>query len=950
MKIIIISESDLKLTDINSIPKEINDYINYRKKTKNTENLFIRSDFIFSREDFITDDYFLCEIILLLTALSKNAEIYMIKICDMNSEIQEFWSDVISKYIEVRTIRGEDESIFQQTATGIFNHLSKDKTSKFSSKKNIDINLSINKSNNTNVVIDFDEQKNLVMNSKKKNFELEKEKNNLLNIIDKKEKEIKELQRIIATLNQQNQEIQKIKDNNSLLFDQKINEYEKEIKKLKIMNDERDNKFKEKKLEEENKNIKEKLIKLVNENLVLKTYKEYKAKYESLLLNQKKEGNNNISSNINIENITETKEKYLIALKNNINIQKENERLRKEIIELKKEKKENSKIYNNKNENGKEIDYKTEFEKVNIKVERYKYLLDDKDKQIERLGNELEKYKNGIINENGGTNINTESKKEQKEINETEELQNNLNNNGNNNNSSRNQQKKINIDNSNNKKIKFNINNNDSKVNLSNKNFSTKNSRVHLKINKNKSKEETNNKTNRKNSKSEKKKETVINNKKNQEPNKSKNNHTVFSSNSNLSYKNNLNINTHSSNDILFNPILNLNSSVKINDNYNFSNILEELKENNINNNKNKLQNVTNTNNNLLNINIKSLLDNIYSKLKSDKKNQNEFFSFLKKIDKELNLNISNQFHENNNSNKNNNKLLLNQDITTEHIKELKKELNQYKRKESDTKLKLTFLQSEKNKLEEEKQKLQLELKRKSLNTPYKETEKNSLIKKYYSSTKKVNGYTNLNINSELSKLTMDIIDNSTNKEKEEEIISYEKNKEKQLLTEKGIKYSFKKKKSINKSPSMDAESALHFGKIFSDEKNSMSIYEDELNDIRNENNNDDYGNCNNLEINNEINELKNKINILISDKNSLEEKIKNLNQSLENAKLKESNLENINTNLIKENIELKQSLLLLKENYDNEYHLISSSLINLTEKYQKLKKELLKEKNNELK
>lgn len=936
----------MKLTDINTIPKEINDYINYRKKIKNTENLFIRSDFIFSREDFITDDYFLCEIILLLTALSKNAEIYMIKICDMNSEIQEFWSDVISKYIEVRSIRGEDESIFQQTSTGLFNHLSKDKMSKFSSKKNFDINSSINKSNNTNVVIDFDEQKKLGVNLKKKNLELEKEKNNLLKTTDKKEKEIKELQRIIVTLNQQIQEIQKIKDNNSVMFEQKINEYEKEIKKLKIMADEKDNKYKEKKLEEENKNIKEKLIKLVNENLVLKTYKEYRAKYESLLAIQKKEGNN-ISSNINIDNITETKEKYLIALKNNINIQKENERLRKEIIELKKEKKENSKIYNNnKNENGKEIDYKIEYEKVNIKVERYKYLLDDKDKQIERLGNELEKYKNGIINENGGTNLNIEHKKELKEINNSEELQNNINTNGNNNNSSRNQPRKIN---SSNKKLENkNINTikNNSKANISNKNFSTKNSRVHLNINKNKSKDETKNKTNRKNTKSEKKKETIINNKKNQEPNKDKISHTVFSSNSNLSYKNNLNINTDSSNDILLNPILNLNSSVKINDNHNFSNILDELKDNN---NKARLQNDINNNNNLLNINIKSLLDNIYSKLKTDKKNQNEFFSFLKKIDKELNLNISNQFHENNN-NRNNNKLIINQDISTEHIKELKKELNQYKRKESDTKLKITFLQSEKNKLEEEKQKLQSELKKKSLNTPFKETEKNSLIKKYYSSTKKVNGFTNLNINSELSKLTMDIIDNSTNKEKEEEITSYEKNKDKQLLTEKGIKYSFKKKKSINKSPSIDAESALHFGKIFSGEKNSMSIYEDESNDIRNENNNDDNGNCNNLENNNEINELKNQVNNLTSDKNCLEEKIKNLNQNLENTKLKESNLENINTNLIKENIELKQSLILIKENYDNEYHLISSSLINLTEKYQKLKKELLKEKNNELK
>ena len=151
-----ISEPDLKLSDINSIPKKINDYINYRKRIKNNENLFIRSDYIFSREDFITDDYFLCEIILLLTVLSKNAEIYMMKICDLNTEIQEFWADVIGKYIEMRTIRDDDESLGQLTPAGMINFLSKDK---FSSKKNLEGSYSINKSKN-NVIIDFEEQKN----------------------------------------------------------------------------------------------------------------------------------------------------------------------------------------------------------------------------------------------------------------------------------------------------------------------------------------------------------------------------------------------------------------------------------------------------------------------------------------------------------------------------------------------------------------------------------------------------------------------------------------------------------------------------------------------------------------------------------------------------------------------------------------------------------------------
>ena len=227
-----ISEPDLKLSDINSIPKKINDYINYRKRIKNNENLFIRSDYIFSREDFITDDYFLCEIILLLTALSKNAEIYMMKICDLNTEIQEFWSDCISKYIEVRSIRGDDESICQQTQTGILTHLSKDKISNVKNKKIFDASYSMNKSDNTNLVIDFEEQKNIVINLKKKNDELEKEKYNFMIIIDKNEKEIKEQQRIITTLNQQIQEIKNSKDNKIFNLEKKIKEYEDEIEKL----------------------------------------------------------------------------------------------------------------------------------------------------------------------------------------------------------------------------------------------------------------------------------------------------------------------------------------------------------------------------------------------------------------------------------------------------------------------------------------------------------------------------------------------------------------------------------------------------------------------------------------------------------------------------------------------------------------------------------------------
>ena len=875
----------MKWKDINSIPKEINDYINFRKKIKNTDNLFIRSDFIFSREDFITDNYFLCEIILLLTALSKNAEIYMIKISDMNTEIQEFWSDVLSKYIEVRSIREDDESNFLQTPLGLFNQKSKDK---ITTNKIFDVSSSvINKSNNTNVVFDIEEKKNL------------------MKIIDKNKKDIKEQQKIITSLNLQNQEIKKIKDNKILSLEKKIAEYEDEIKKLNQIIKENENKaIKEKKLEEENKTLKEKIIKLVNENLVLKTYKEYKSKYESLILSQKEIINQgqNLLQNANIENIAETKEKYLNALKNNVNIQKENERLRKEITslkeELKKEKKENTNEFK-KNENGKEINYKDEYDNIKLKAERYKYLLDDKDKQIEELKIELEKYQNNKTDENGGVNLNSNNNNI-----------NNINNTG----LTRIQSKKY-------KNKNPKSNNQEAQSNRSNKIYSTKSAKTYLNINQSLAKEEKVNRTNKNNSKSEKKKDKEINNKKlfdNNKSNKNRMSNNIFPSNN---IKSDL-----LNNDIILNPILNLNSSVKIENENNLENLLSQLKEDDNFNNKKEQKS---SKNNSINVNIKPLLNNVYFKLKKDKKNQNEFFSFLKKVDKELNLDLSHHFHQNNSNNNKN--IISNEESFNEQIRELKKELTQYKKKESETKVKLTFLQSEKIKLESELKKL-------SQNTPCKSSQKNSMIKKYYSSTKKLNGFSNLKINSELGKLTMDFINNSPTKEKEEE--SFEKEKDvKKYLNEKGIKYSFKRKKlSINKSTSIDNETGVNIG-----ERNSLSIFEEESNENgKGKDNNNSKGN--NDEI---IKDLNDKINDLINEKNSLADIIKNLNQNLDEIKLKESNLENINSNLIKENIELKQSLILIKENYENEFNLVSSSLENLTEKYQKLKQEL-KEKNNE--
>ena len=969
----------------------------------------------------------------------------MMKICDMNTDIQEFWADSISKYIEMRSIIEEEKSkiydnqsisLYQQTPLGLFKHLSKDKLSKMSSKKMFDNNSIIlndiktqNQNNNelsksNNILLDFEEQKNILLNMdiiKKRNTELINEKNDLQGIIDENQKEIKSYKRLISALKEQNQELktqqtisankllekskkeemenkekEKLIEEKILNLENKKNEYENEITKLnKIIKDNEIKYTKEKKIletkiklsddtlstyekyKEENIKLKEEMKKLENENTNLKTYKEYKQKYEDLLLS--KEENNQQISNYDIENITETKEKLLLALKNNINIQKDNERLRKEIASLKEEIKNNKKeieklekdlkrkkagyinSYENFDKEKKEIDYKLEYEKVNTKLNKYKFLLDNKDKQIEKLEKEIE---NKIIIKNKKNKINNNEKLEDENKNDLEEHELDTENS----NKSykapfRNINKKKYI---NNIEIKINLNNKDNNNNSLKAYKNRTNDNININhsllkedlatIKSEKSNYINNNKIIKKHSKSVKKKERI------KKLRVSNNNmHSLVSSN--LSMKNQVNTNSSTNNnnvDNLFinaSSLLNLSSSVNINNIMNISDKLKDIKDYNINiekknrsrrreirsssnehnkknNKKNSLKNINNISDNN---NIKSLLDKIHLSIKKDKKNQNEFISFIKKINKELNMNLiynSNKKMSVYDNKKNSNHNINNEDNINEknqELKELKNQLNISKRKETDIKLRLTFLQSEKTKLEEEKNKLQEEIKR--LNQSQKSSNilpELEFLKNQKNLSSTITSDKNIILMKDIGRLTANI-----NISPKKDIDSYEayKNSDKNIiLNDKTPKYSFRKKKSLNKSPSLEAANGLTFKKLFSDEKNSN--YEEEQN-----NNNE-----NNLVVLN----YKNKINELMIDNTELSNKINNLNNEIESIKLKGNNIELINSNLIKENVELKQSLILIKDNYEKEYSLVSSSLINLTEKYQQIKKEL-KQKNREI-
>ena len=641
---------------------------------------------------------------------------------------------------------------------------------------------------------------------------------------------------------------------------------------------------------------------------------------------------------------------------------------------------------------------------MNLKAERYKYLLDNRDKQIEKLEKEIEKFtKEENIKENKDKDnkniiknrINNTYKINDKLL--TEENKNEKNENDNNidiNTDKNKEYKKISYKKMNNCKKKIN---NDTKINIVYKdNYNSS------KINKDKSNDNINNsqnimkeeelttiktekgkyvniKINNKSLKNKLRKEKTANTKKLKG---SYNNNLHSFPQSNIYTKNQINnTNLNDRDNILnsnnINSILNLGSSVKISINNNLMNFSDKLKDNNITNSinninigknkkkarspnnkdnytkkENSMKNLNKENNNIDNNsnNIKFLLDKIYLIIKKEKKNQNEFISFVKKINKELNMNIINNSNNINNSNKkigniDNNKISnnnlnnynTNEELINEknkEIKELKNQLNISKRREADIKLKLTFLQSEKIKLEEEKIKLNEELKKLS--------QRNSIffsdVDYYPKKSKKLHSEKNVLIENDIGRFTTNLNNSSSKKERESfEGLKFISDKN-VISAEKSSKYTFRKKKLLNKSPSLEPGKALNFKKLFSDEK--KSIYEDDSNDVNIENNNN--------ENNTIVSSYKNKVKELENDNINLSEKIKNLNNELENVKLKENNLELINTDLMKENIKLKQCLIILKENYEKEYSLVSESLINLTEKYQQIKKELKQKREQE--
>ena len=206
---------------------------------KNDEDLIVRMDFEFNYDEYTNDINYICEIIFLITALSSKANYYMLKISELESDCQEYWADVLGKYVIIENLDDLEEnnkslsnnSIHSSGSGVLFKNLSKDhflnkrrsnkslfQTEKKNINSNFDLNKIINnqKDLNKNYSLTTEELYGALDNSallgdleklRKKLTEEQKEKKNLLKIISDNEKLINTFKEDLNNLKNTNNQL-----------------------------------------------------------------------------------------------------------------------------------------------------------------------------------------------------------------------------------------------------------------------------------------------------------------------------------------------------------------------------------------------------------------------------------------------------------------------------------------------------------------------------------------------------------------------------------------------------------------------------------------------------------------------------------------------------------------------------------------------------------------------
>ena len=357
---------------------------------KNEEDLIVRSDFEFNYDEFANDINYICEIIFLITALSSKAEYYMLKISELESDCQEFWADILGKYVIIENLEDLEDNNENNENNNNNNNLSNNSINNLSqSSGSAHLFKTLSK-----------EYLNKRRKSNKSLFKTEKKSINsgldLKNIINNQKREINNKYSLTT------EELYGALDNSALLGDleklrKKLNEEKKEkTNLLKIIseNEKLINSDKEElnNLKTTNNQLKNKITDLETHLNLSNSEKENINK----LLNEKLSLNVEIQSKLHIktEECEDLKNKLLETEKEK-NLQIEN--LKKEIKDLSslKEKnkllvEENQKVKKKYNEYKEDAEYHEKYNKLEIDSHNLKVIIEKNNEDINNYKNQIE--------------------------------------------------------------------------------------------------------------------------------------------------------------------------------------------------------------------------------------------------------------------------------------------------------------------------------------------------------------------------------------------------------------------------------------------------------------------------------------------------------------------------------------------------------------------------------
>ena len=89
------------LTDVDEINKKLVQFLSQSKTTHPNDELFLNTEFEVFDTELKTNPLYLAQMLIVLTAIGTNYEAFMIRISQADDDIQELWSDIIGRNINM---------------------------------------------------------------------------------------------------------------------------------------------------------------------------------------------------------------------------------------------------------------------------------------------------------------------------------------------------------------------------------------------------------------------------------------------------------------------------------------------------------------------------------------------------------------------------------------------------------------------------------------------------------------------------------------------------------------------------------------------------------------------------------------------------------------------------------------------------------------------------------